>query len=225
MIGIISDVHGNYPALCAVLEELDAYGCKKIISLGDVCGYYCMINECIQEFRKREIVNIMGNHDYYILHNENCGRSFTANLCLDYQRKVLTKENLEWLKKSVQQLRLDKIWMVHGGWNDFLDEYISDFSFLDTAGVESNIYVSGHTHVQKMVTGKNAVYFNPGSVGQPRDGIPTAAYGIIHETGQIELRRTKYNIDEIVGKMQGAGFLERVSSCLYTGVKIGDDGK
>lgn len=225
MIGIISDVHGNYPALCAVLKELDACGCEKIISLGDVCGYYCMINECIQEFRKREIVNIMGNHDYYILHNENCGRSYTANLCLDYQRKVLTKENLEWLKKSVSDLKVNDIWMVHGGWNDFLDEYISDFTFLDKLQSTIKIYVSGHTHVQKYVQGKYGKYMNPGSVGQPRDGIPTAAYGIINDDGEIELKRCKYDIDEIVNNMAKAGFQERVASCLHLGVKIGDDGK
>ena len=225
MIGIISDVHGNYPALCAVLKELDACGCNRIISLGDVCGYYCMINECIQELRNREIINIIGNHDDYILNNKNCGRSYTANICLDYQRRVLTKENLEWLEKSVSQLKLDAIWMVHGGWNDFLDEYISDFSFLDVKSPETKIYVSGHTHIQKMVKGKYAVYFNPGSVGQPRDGLPTAAYGIIYDTGQIELKRTEYNIDEIASEMREKGFQDRVCSCLYKGVKIGDDGK
>lgn len=225
MIGIISDIHGNYPALCAVLSELDRCGCEEIISLGDVCGYYCMINECIEELRKRNVLNIMGNHDYYILNNESCGRSYTANICLDYQRKVLKKENIAWLKKSVKHLKRDNMWMVHGGWHDFLDEYITDFSFLDDETSNIDIYISGHTHVQKMVKGKHAIYINPGSVGQPRDGIPSAAYGIIHKTGQIELKRTAYNIDEIAAKMQEVGFHKRISSCLYRGVKIGDDGE
>ena len=66
MIGVISDIHGNYPALQAVLKELDIEGCSQVISLGDVCGYYCMINECIDELRNRDIINIMGNHDKYI---------------------------------------------------------------------------------------------------------------------------------------------------------------
>ena len=52
VIAIISDVHGNYPALKAVLAEIDNIGCNRIISLGDVSGYYCMVNECIEEFRK-----------------------------------------------------------------------------------------------------------------------------------------------------------------------------
>ena len=72
MIAIISDVHGNYPALQAVLKDIDSRNCKTIISLGDVTGYYCMINECIEEFRCRKIVNLMGNHDSYLLGKEQC---------------------------------------------------------------------------------------------------------------------------------------------------------
>ncbi len=63
MIAIISDVHGNYPALKAVLCEIDKMGCEHIISLGDVSGYYCMVNECINEFRKRNIINFFKKLD------------------------------------------------------------------------------------------------------------------------------------------------------------------
>ena len=89
MIAVISDVHGNYPALMAVLKKIDELGCKKIISLGDVSGYYCMINECIEEFRKRGITNILGNHDYYILGFGECPRSYTVNKITEYQRKII----------------------------------------------------------------------------------------------------------------------------------------
>lgn len=225
MIGIISDIHGNYPALRAVLEELDRIGCKRIISLGDVCGYYCMINECIEELIDRKVINILGNHDYYMINNESCGRSYTANICLDYQRKIISPQNLEWLKLSVHSLKMDNMWMVHGGWNDYLDEYISDFTFLDKRDLSTNIYISGHTHIQRQVNGKEAVYVNPGSVGQPRDGIEMAAYAVIFDDGNIELKRIGYNINEIVKKMHEAGFQERVYTCLYSGVKIGEDGK
>ena len=115
MIGIISDIHGNYPALSAVLEKLDKAGCRKIISLGDVSGYYCMVNECIQELRERGIVNIMGNHDSYIVHNGRCERSYTVNICLDHQRRILTEENLAWLGKSVDYIRgrnVDGTWRM-----------------------------------------------------------------------------------------------------------------
>ena len=225
MIGIISDVHGNYPALMAVLAKLEDAGCERIISLGDVSGYYCMVNECIQEFRKRGIVNIMGNHDSYIVNNGRCNRSRTVNECLDYQRKILKEENVKWLMQSVDYIKENDIWMVHGGWNDYVDEYVDDYSFLDNPNSEIKLYISGHTHVQKFVKGKYARYFNPGGVGQPRDHISTAAYALVDENRNVILERTEYDIHRIFFEMKKAGFDERVSSCLYQGVKIGGDGK
>lgn len=220
MIGIISDVHGNYPALEAVLKELDAAQCDKIISLGDVCGYYCMVNECIDTFRERNIINLMGNHDKYIADHESCPRSFTVNLCLDYQRKILTEDRIKWLRTSPMYLKYQNIWMVHGGWKNYIDEYLTDFSFLDEES-ETKLYISGHTHVQKMVKGLQSVYFNPGSVGQPRDHKNTAAYAILDGTNVI-LKRTPYDIDRIDYEMKKAGFDGRVTECLYYGCKIGE---
>lgn len=224
MLGVISDVHGNYPALKAVLEQMDKLGCNEIVSLGDVCGYYCMINECIEELKKRGIVNILGNHDFYIAKNQKCGRSYSANICLDYQRKIIKPENYTWIANSIQYIKNEDMWLVHGGWNDYLDEYISDFSFLDKK-TETKTYISGHTHVQKRVDGKSAIYFNPGSVGQPRDYDSRAAFAIVNDEGEIELKRTEYDIDYIVYEMKQAGFQERISSCLYYGTKIGENEK
>lgn len=225
MLGIISDIHGNYPALQAVLKQLDKRGCDEIISLGDVCGYYCMVNECIEELRARGVVNILGNHDYYLVNGEKCGRSYSANLCLDYQRRVLKQDNLVWVKQSVEYIKRDNIWLVHGGWNDYLDEYISDFSFLNQECGSTSIFVSGHTHVQKHVEGENAIYINPGSVGQPRDYDSRAAFAIIDDNGEIQFGRTEYDIDCIEFAMEQAGFQRRISSCLYSGTKIGENKK
>lgn len=225
MTGLVSDIHGNYPALCAVLSELDAEGCSRVISLGDVCGYYCMVNECIAELSARGVINIMGNHDSYIVNGLKCGRSHTANRCLDFQREALTEKNLGWLRQSVPFIRENGMWMVHGGWNDYEDEYVEDFSFLDqgTGGVE--LYISGHTHIQRKIEGAQALYVNPGSVGQPRDHDPSAAYAVIQDNGEVQLKRACYDIDRIAYAMKAAGFEERVASCLYTGTRIGEDGK
>lgn len=225
MIGIISDIHGNYPALKAVLDELDAIGCREIISLGDVCGYYCMVRQCIKELRERNIPNILGNHDAYVLQGISCGRSFTANLCLDYQRSVLSAEDLDWLKASRSDIKRNHMWFVHGGWKDYLDEYLENFDFLDRPNNDIKLYGSGHTHVQKKTEGKHAVYFNPGSVGQPRDYDSRAAYAIIENDYSVLLKRVRYDIDKIAFEMKKAGFQERVFSCLYHGMKIGEDGK
>ena len=61
MIAIIADVHGNYPALKAVFEDIESLGINGIYSLGDVSGYYSMINECIELLRNKEVPNIINN--------------------------------------------------------------------------------------------------------------------------------------------------------------------
>lgn len=85
-IALISDIHGNYPALKKVLDELDKMSVDTIYCLGDVTGYYTQINECCEELRKRCIKSIMGNHDWYLVSNGFCPRSRAADDCIQYQK-------------------------------------------------------------------------------------------------------------------------------------------
>lgn len=221
MIGIISDIHGNFPALKSVLSELEKIGCKRIISLGDVAGYYCMINECIDLLKNYNVINIMGNHDNYLVNNINCERSFVVNQCINYQKSIITDSNLKWLSSSIKFLKEKNFWLVHGGWNNFLDEYIEDYSFLNDKNskfFETNLFISGHTHVQKMIV-ENKKYVNPGSVGQPRDNNKDAGFLIVDDN-KIELKRVPYDIDKIAFEMKKSGFEKRIYDCLYLGTKI-----
>lgn len=220
MIAIISDVHGNYPALKAVLGKIDQLGCEQIISLGDVSGYYCMVNECIDEFRRRKIINILGNHDFYTLGRGDCPRSFTVKKCTEYQRKIITSENLDYLKSSIDYLDTELFSARHGGWRDPLDEYIYDFDFAIAENYKMPLFCSGHTHIQCMKMKDNIEYFNPGSVGQPRDGDCRAGFAIIDDT-RVQLYRVDYDINQIASAMRFVGFEPRTYECLYRGTKIG----
>lgn len=219
-LAVISDIHGNYPALISVLRKIDQIGCDQIISLGDVAGFYCMVNECISELRNRNIVSIMGNHDYYLLGKGQCPRSFTVNKCIEYQKGIITEENFKYLSQSVDKLDTELVSARHGGWIDPLDEYIDTFDFNHIQSNKIRLYCSGHTHIQKIEQHGDIVYFNPGSVGQPRDGDPRASFAIVEDDGKVRMIRVMYNIDEIVEIMRSLGFEERISSCLYEGVKI-----
>ena len=88
-IAFISDIHGNFEALKAVLEEIDRMGITQIYCAGDVVGYYAQINECCEELRKREIPCVMGNHDWYVAGGGFCPRSRSVNDCLAYQRTII----------------------------------------------------------------------------------------------------------------------------------------
>ncbi len=219
MTAVISDVHGNYPALKAVLRELDAINCKQILSLGDVAGYYCMINECIDEFRARNIINLMGNHDAYILGYRQCSRSLTVNRCIAYQKNVITEKNFTYLSNSPLSYEDAYLSARHGGWKDPIDEYVEAFDFSLVREINKKLYCSGHTHIQKRQDFEGKVYFNPGAVGQPRDGDARAAYALIRD-GVVTLHRAAYPIEQIVQAMAAEGFERRISECLFYGEKI-----
>lgn len=223
MIAIISDIHGNYPALKAVVEDIHRHGCNQIISLGDVAGYYCFINECIDLCKEQGIVNILGNHDYYLTSGIGCPRSYSANVCLEYQAKVITPENMKWLHNSEPFIDIADISMRHGGWKDPLDEYIYEFSFDMVMDRNERIFVSGHTHKQLLMRDKGKIYLNPGSVGQPRDYDPRAAYAIITDDYDVILQRVEYPIKDTIETMRHCGFQDRLSDCLLRGTKIGEE--
>ncbi len=220
-IALISDVHGNYPALLSVFKEIDRIKCQKIISFGDIVGYYCMINEAIALCRKNNVVNILGNHDNYLLSGNRSIRSSTVNICLDYQKKIISKDNYSWLQCSVSMYRNNNQWFVHGGWNNYLDEYVNSFNFNKLLDLSVKIFGSGHTHVQSLQINNGTTYINPGSVGQPRDGDSRAAFAILDTSeGSVSLHRICYDIDHIAFAMQDAGFDDRYYAGLYTGKKI-----
>ncbi len=223
MIAVLSDIHGNLPALESVMRDMEAFGVNKVISLGDVSGYYPFINEVIEILKSKNTVNLIGNHDRYIIDNTDCPRSTSANLCLAYQKSVIGDENRQWLASSRQNLQVGDASFVHGGWNDNEDEYLYFVSEKYFDGHSAKYFFCGHTHVQKHFTFSNGKHFiNPGSVGQPRDGLNSAAYALFDpESGEITLRRVVYDIDKVANKMRSLGFEEKFFENLYSGTRIG----
>lgn len=221
-LAVISDIHGNYPALKSVLRRIDELGIKEIICLGDVVGYYCQINECIDELRSRNIHTLLGNHDYYMI-SGTCCDSKTVKMCIDYQKTIIRKDNFEWLKALMPCFDTDRASFRHGGWNDAVEERIEDFDFNIVASFKQKYYFSGHTHKQIIqideLCGK--VFCNPGSVGQPRDDDPRAAFVVLFPEGDIKTYRVEYDIDAIVDKMKEANQGEWIWKGLYTGEKVG----
>ena len=220
MIAFVSDIHGNFPALQAVMEEIDASGCEAIISLGDVAGYYCQVDECIDLLREKDVPSIMGNHDWYMVNDQPCPRSNAANDTLRYQRAHIRADSLEWLKQSVSVIEGNGVSCVHGGWKDPLDEYLTVASEDYFKGRGASHFFSGHTHVQSLRTYGSIVHCNPGSVGQPRDQDPRAAFALF-DGQRIDLRRVRYDVDRIAAAMEGCGFGRYYYGGLYSGRGIG----
>lgn len=220
MIAVIADVHGNWPALREVLADADILGCRQVVCLGDVAGYYCMVDVCADELQRRNAAAILGNHDHYLVNGTSCPRSTSANVCLEYQRQHVTAVTVRWLRGLPLRWTTDECEGVHGGWRDCLDEYMYDIKGTYFAGRGRSFYFSGHTHCQRLDRLATCIYCNPGSVGQPRDGDPRAAYAVF-DGGQVLLRRVAYDIDETAASMRVAGFSEYYTTGLYRGSGLG----
>ena len=220
MIGIISDIHGNLPALEAVVNDLERKRISKIICLGDICGYYTQVNESIALVRELTENVIIGNHDYYIINNKKCPRSNAVNKCLEYQKKIIKPKLLNWISKKPMQAVYYNMNCVHGGWNNYIDEYFN-FDILDSLNFKEKYIVSGHTHIPIVLNGAKIKYCNPGAVGQPRDGNYKASYATLNDNGNFEIHRINYDYKKTQDLMRKAGFDEYFYKNLAYGLKIG----
>lgn len=212
MIAIISDIHGNYVALKQVLHTIDKMGVSEIYCLGDVVGYYSQVNECCDDLRMRDVKCVMGNHDWYLVSGTSCPRSRSVNDCLAYQRQVITQVNKRWISSFPVVRHVYGVTMVHGGWKNPIDEYLEPTAeyFMQVHG---QIFVSGHNHIQKSIHFGDKLYCNPGSVGQPRDGDPRAAFATF-DGKEFNLYRVPYEIKRVGELMEQAGFNSYYYGCL-----------
>ncbi|HSX15571.1 MAG TPA: metallophosphoesterase family protein [Candidatus Saccharimonadales bacterium] len=218
MIALISDIHGNFVALEAVLKEIDKLGTADIYCLGDSVGYYPQVNEVLDELRRRDVKAVMGNHDWYLLADSFCDRSQTVNDTISYQKKSVSAVNLEWLKTLPVHREYDGLKMVHGGWADPVDEYLREPSkeYFDKVG--GKFFASGHTHLPRVEDYGSKVYCNPGSVGQPRDGDNRASFAT-WDGEKFELHRVPYDFEKVGTLMEQAGFSGYYYERLAVGAK------
>ena len=114
-------------------------------------------------------------------------------------------DHLEWLRQSAAKMECYGMSLVHGGWIDPLDEYLTDVSREYFANERAAYFFSGHTHVQSLSLLDGICHCNPGSVGQPRDADARAAFALF-DGEKVYLKRVDYNIDLIAAQMKTCGF-------------------
>ncbi|MEE3719335.1 metallophosphoesterase family protein [Tumidithrix elongata RA019] len=219
MIAILSDIHSNLSALQAALSDAVERGCTRFISLGDVAGYHAQTGECIDLLMAHNAINIMGNHDSYLVHGSFCPRSSIVSSIIKYQMSIITTEQKTWLSQSLPSYREGGNYFLHGGPDDLQDQYLYTISEQIIPNGVVNLF-AGHTHVQSLVRFSQKRFCNPGSVGQPRDGDCRAAYAILKEE-EITLYRVPYDIDRTADAMKLAGFSAMHYENLYVGAQIG----
>lgn len=214
-IGVVSDIHANLPAFESVLEQLRERAVADIICAGDIVGYYGSPNEVVKMFKKNSIKAVRGNHDDAVLNGTPQDLQDSARFTVNWTRKAISREAKSYLR-SLPITRTDKvedttIYVAHGSPRSPLTDYIYEDD-IDPGYIDKNfayspdIVVHGHTHLSYVTEVGQTTFVNPGSVGQPRDGEPSASYAIIDtKYGTAARYRTEYDISKTIETLEKNG--------------------
>jgi predicted phosphodiesterase len=217
-VAVVSDIHGNRQALEAVLDAVEAAVADELWCLGDLVGYGAEPNACVELIRRFATVSLVGNHDLAVvgaLPLDEFSRG--AELAARWTRDVLTDDNRDYLA-SLQPQKLDEAaGLYHASprnpvWEYVLSPLQAELCF-DV--MEQRVACIGHSHVALAYTRSLGVpatgekraagteldvsegqwLLNPGSVGQPRDGDPRAAWLMLDtDAWTAAWHRTEYDV-------------------------------
>jgi predicted phosphodiesterase len=240
-VGLVSDIHGNLPAFEAVLADVDGAGVDAIWCLGDLVGYGAHPDECVALARERCEVCLIGNHDLVVLGRLDISHfSHNAALAASWTRRRIGSEALEFLQRLAPEDLGHPIALYHASPRDPIWEYVLSALLADYCMDEMDARVAaiGHSHVALAFTraaGERAEgeltsagserdlsagewLLNPGSVGQPRDGDPRAAWLLLDLKGwTASWRRVEYPIDEAAEAIRLASLPDALAERLYYG--------
>ncbi len=241
-IGLISDLHGNLPALEAVLGQLEHESIDRYVCLGDVAaGPWA--GETVRRLRELDTEVIVGNWDAWMVDGVRpCGDSSACRRLLEmssFWAEQLDDEDLAYLRRAKVQLELEvdatRVLFFHGSPRSYNEPILAatPTEELDDmlAEHDPSVLVVGHTHVQMVRRLPSVLILNPGSVGLPVREFPVAAaricpwaeYGILDLDGQnelsVELRRTRYDHESVLRYTLASGVphAEWWNSCWETG--------
>jgi putative phosphoesterase len=211
-VGLISDIHGNQVALETVLSDMpsvDALACA-----GDVVGYNPWPSACVDAMRDPstllaelgrddlptgEVPTVMGNHDRAVASETAFRFNRMAGAGVEYALDELDDDQTAWLAALPDERREfdGRVKLVHGHPDD-PDRYTYPDEFSPRMLGEEDVLVLGHTHVQHAEQYAEGIAVNPGSVGQPRDGDPRAAYAVVDlDALTVDLHRVEYDVEAV----------------------------
>lgn len=224
---LLGDIHSNLEALQAVLNDARQEGVTNYACTGDIVGYNADPKTCLKIIRGLKCEVVQGNHDYYAGCNESMDL-FTpmAQRSIYWTRKQLTPLDRKYLRELPLVRDIEDFTLVHSSlsnpsrWNYIFKRDAAESCFRNQF---SNVCFFGHTHVPLAFVFEGAnidkgfydtlkiqpdykYLINVGSVGQPRDRNPLAAYAIYDmDERTVTLRRVEYDINAVQNKIRSAG--------------------
>src|SRR5580765_652622 len=240
-VAVVSDIHSNLHALEAVLAAIEAEAPDELWCLGDLVGYGPRPNECCALVADRAEVCLAGNHDLGVLGTIDLVEfGGEAGLAARWTRDVRDPEARALLEPLEPQGTAHGVALYHGSARDPVWEYVlSDDAALATLELaDSPLVLVGHSHVALQVVqsgdelaggvapdgtelklGGVRALLNPGSVGQPRDGDPRAAYLLLDlDVQHASFHRVEYDVEQTQREMRDAGLPEMLAARLELGL-------
>jgi len=223
-VAVITDIHGNLPALRAALARIDELGVQRIYCGGDLVGYGPHPNEVCALIEERGIPTIYGNYDYAIARDlDDCGCAYITP-----HDRELGQRSVEWTlahtdqaaKDFMRELPFDLrftvggtgVHLVHGSprkVNEYLFEDKPARLYERLAEAETDpVLVFGHTHKPWVHDYAGVRFVNCGSVGKPKDGDPRGAFAILEPAGatvDVRIERVAYDAATVAAEVRAAG--------------------
>lgn len=209
ILAVVSDVHGNLPALDAVLADMGTV--DRVLCCGDLVGYYPDVAEVIERLRGLGVEAVRGNHELMATGARPVPPERAGYYRIDAARRALSREQLAWLAAlpPSRELTADgvSIQLRHASpWDE--ETYLHpDSPALARIELPPGRWLFlGHTHTPLVRRAGGGFVVNPGSVGQPRDFDPRAAYGVLDAAaGRWEQRRVAYDHGAYQRKLEALG--------------------
>jgi diadenosine tetraphosphatase ApaH/serine/threonine PP2A family protein phosphatase len=239
-IAVISDIHGNWHALDAVLADLDVEQPDEVWCLGDLVGYGPQPNRCTNETSSRADLCLAGNHDLAVIGRVGLDEfSPDAAAAARWTAEQLEDGPRQFLESLESQGEREGVQMFHASPRDPVWEYVLSESAA-RAAIEmttSPLVLVGHSHIpialrliggtlagglarggSELDLGEGRWLLNPGAVGQPRDGDPRAAYLLLDlAQGRAHFRRVPYDIEATQAEIRANGLPDALASRLAAG--------
>lgn len=243
-VAIVSDIHANRQAFEAVLADARAADADELWCLGDLVGYGADPDACVELAREHVAICLAGNHDLAVtgeLPMDEFSRG--AGISARWTQGVIAPDNLAFLRELRPAGVEAEFGLFHASprdpvWEYVLSDLLADRCFDEAA---QRVCFIGHSHVALAFTREDADrpaptagaqrghgatadvrdrrwLLNPGSVGQPRDGDPRAAWALLDTTaGRVEWRRTPYDVEGAAAAIRAAGLPDSLAERLGYG--------
>jgi len=239
LVAVLSDIHANLVALEAVLSAMPSV--DEIWQLGDVVGYGPEPDAVVTRLRELGALGVRGNHDAAALGGPEIDSfNVDARNAMLWTKALIDDATKAWLGALPEHLEREGFTLVHGSPRDPIWEYVTStpVARAGMAAMTTQGGLHGHTHLpiayveedgrletmspgsgSKITFDGRRVLLNPGSVGQPRDGIPTASWMLLDTgAGSATWRRTSYDVAAVQAAMTAAGLPERLVARLAYGL-------